>query len=64
MSELLQLTAAQAGERVRSGDVSSTELFELYRERARGDDLNAFLWVADEAPTAPDGDAASDDAAA
>jgi len=58
VSELLQLTAAQAGERVRSGDVSSTELFELYRERARGDDLNAFLWVTDEAPTAPDGDAA------
>jgi len=57
VSELLQLTAAQAGERVRSGDVSSTELFELYRERARGDDLNAFLWVADEAPAAPDGDA-------
>ena len=58
MSELLELTAAQAGERVRSGEVSSQELFELYRERARGDDLNAFLWVTDEAPTAPDGDAA------
>jgi len=56
VSELLQLTAAQAGERVRSGEVSSQELFELYRERARGDDLNAFLWVADETPPAPDGD--------
>ena len=37
---------------------TSTELFELYRERARRDPLNAFTWVADTAPTAaPAGDA-------
>jgi aspartyl-tRNA(Asn)/glutamyl-tRNA(Gln) amidotransferase subunit A len=51
MSELLDLTAAQAAERVRAGEVSAAELFELYRERARDrDELGAFLWVSDAAP--------------
>jgi aspartyl-tRNA(Asn)/glutamyl-tRNA(Gln) amidotransferase subunit A len=50
MTEILNLTAAQAAERVRAGDVSSSELFELYRERARADELNAFLWVEDGQP--------------
>ncbi|TML83453.1 MAG: Asp-tRNA(Asn)/Glu-tRNA(Gln) amidotransferase subunit GatA [Actinobacteria bacterium] len=56
MSELLELTAAQAAERVRAGEVSAGELFELYRERARGDELGAFLWVSDDDPpdTPPD----------
>ena len=47
---MIELTAAQAAEQVRNGDLSAKELFEAYRERAAGDDLNAFLWVADEAP--------------
>ena len=49
MSELLDLTAAQAGERVRAGELSSAELFDFYRGRARRDDLGCFLWVAPEA---------------
>ncbi|MCW2991595.1 MAG: gatA [Solirubrobacterales bacterium] len=49
MAGLLDLTAAQAAERVGT-DFSATELFEAYRERAAADDLNAFTWVADEAP--------------
>ena len=52
MSELLELTAAQAGERIRAGEISATELFEAYRERAAANDLNAFVWVADRAPEA------------
>jgi aspartyl-tRNA(Asn)/glutamyl-tRNA(Gln) amidotransferase subunit A len=47
MSELLTLTAAQAAERIKSGEVSAGELFNAYRERAAAEDLNAFLWVAD-----------------
>jgi aspartyl-tRNA(Asn)/glutamyl-tRNA(Gln) amidotransferase subunit A len=43
---LLALTAAQAVERIRSGDVASSELFEAYRARAAADELNAFTWVA------------------
>jgi aspartyl-tRNA(Asn)/glutamyl-tRNA(Gln) amidotransferase subunit A len=50
MSAVLSLTAAQAGERVRAGDLSAEELFAFYRERAAADELGAYLWVADEAP--------------
>jgi aspartyl-tRNA(Asn)/glutamyl-tRNA(Gln) amidotransferase subunit A len=55
--DLLELTAAQAAERVRSGELAPSDLFDLYRERAASEELGAFLWVADEAPPAPDGDA-------
>ncbi|MFL5816024.1 MAG: Asp-tRNA(Asn)/Glu-tRNA(Gln) amidotransferase subunit GatA [Conexibacter sp.] len=60
MNELVELTAAQAAERIRSGDVSASELFEAYRARAAadGEDLNAFTWVAD----APPADGAGTDA--
>jgi aspartyl-tRNA(Asn)/glutamyl-tRNA(Gln) amidotransferase subunit A len=55
MSDAAALTAAQAAERVRLGELSATELFELYRGRAAEEELGAFLWVADEAPElAPD----------
>ncbi len=50
---ILELTGAQAAERVRAGDLSPAELWEAYRDRAAADDLNAFLWVAEEAPEAP-----------
>src|SRR3954453_7397931 len=55
MSELLSFTGAQADERIRAGEISATELFDAYRERAAGEDLNAFLWVADQAPEANGG---------
>src|SRR3954447_5600331 len=45
--DMLQLTAAQAAERIRAGELSADELFDAYRQRAAADDLNAFLWVAD-----------------
>jgi aspartyl-tRNA(Asn)/glutamyl-tRNA(Gln) amidotransferase subunit A len=48
--DLTQLTAAQAAAHVQSGDVAPSELFEAYRAAAFGDDLNAYLWVAEEAP--------------
>jgi aspartyl-tRNA(Asn)/glutamyl-tRNA(Gln) amidotransferase subunit A len=56
VSELLDLTAAQAIERIRAGDVVASELFDAYRARAAAEDLNAFTWVAAQAPdaTAPD----------
>jgi aspartyl-tRNA(Asn)/glutamyl-tRNA(Gln) amidotransferase subunit A len=49
-AELIELTAAQAGERVRAGELDRAVLFEAYRARAAADDLNAFTWVADPAP--------------
>jgi aspartyl-tRNA(Asn)/glutamyl-tRNA(Gln) amidotransferase subunit A len=48
MSEVLSLTAAQAAERVRGGDLERGELWRLYRDRALADDLNAFTWVCEE----------------
>jgi aspartyl-tRNA(Asn)/glutamyl-tRNA(Gln) amidotransferase subunit A len=58
MSELIELTAAAAAERVRAGELDPGELFDAYRERAAADELNAFTWVAPEAPSArPQADA-------
>jgi aspartyl-tRNA(Asn)/glutamyl-tRNA(Gln) amidotransferase subunit A len=50
MSELIELTASAAAEKVRAGEIDHRELFEAYRERAAADELNAFTWVAEEAP--------------
>ena len=50
MTELIELSAAQAAERVRAGELDRQELFEAYRRRAGADELNAFTWVADRAP--------------
>ncbi|MBJ7331805.1 MAG: Asp-tRNA(Asn)/Glu-tRNA(Gln) amidotransferase GatCAB subunit A, partial [Solirubrobacteraceae bacterium] len=50
MSDPTDLTAVQAAEAVRAGELSATELFEAYRERAAADELNAYTWVADGAP--------------
>jgi aspartyl-tRNA(Asn)/glutamyl-tRNA(Gln) amidotransferase subunit A len=55
--ELIALSAAQAAERVRAGELDHRELFEAYRERAAADELNAFTWVAPE-PTLRNGAAA------
>jgi aspartyl-tRNA(Asn)/glutamyl-tRNA(Gln) amidotransferase subunit A len=57
MSELIELTAAQAVARVRAREVDPVELFEAYRKRAAADQLNAFTWVASEAPPPPASDA-------
>jgi aspartyl-tRNA(Asn)/glutamyl-tRNA(Gln) amidotransferase subunit A len=51
-TDALHMTAAEAGERVRAGEVSARELFELYRDRIDSLDerVGAYLWVAGEAP--------------
>jgi aspartyl-tRNA(Asn)/glutamyl-tRNA(Gln) amidotransferase subunit A len=56
VTEILDLTAAEAAARVRAGELSATELFGFYRERAESEDLGAFLWLADGVPesAAPD----------
>lgn len=51
----VSLTAAQAIDALERGDLSAAELFAAYRERAAAEELNAFTWVAKEAPTAQDG---------
>jgi aspartyl-tRNA(Asn)/glutamyl-tRNA(Gln) amidotransferase subunit A len=52
MTDLTLLTAKQAADAVAAGDLGATELFEAYRAKAAADELNAFTWVADEAPAA------------
>ncbi len=47
-TELLELGATGAAERVRAGEISAAEMFEAWRERAGADGLNAYLWLADE----------------
>ena len=51
MTDIIALTAAQAAAAVQSGELDRRELFEAYRDRAAADELNAFLWVADEQPS-------------
>ena len=48
--ELLRLTAAQQADRIRTGELSPAELFELWRRRAEADDHGCYLWVAEEPP--------------
>jgi len=50
VTDLIELSAAQAAESVRAGEVDARELFETYRARAAANELNAFTWVADAAP--------------
>ena len=49
-ADVLALTAAQAAEQIRAGELRSAEVFDAYRERAAADDLNAFTWVAEDTP--------------
>ena len=47
MSDVTSLSAVEAAERVRTGDLAPDELFAAYRDRAAAEELNAFTWVAD-----------------
>ena len=57
MTELIELTAAQAAARVRAREIDATQLFEAYRDRAAADELNAFTWVSAASPGSPPADA-------
>ncbi len=50
-AELLDLSGAAAAAAIRAGEVDARELFELYRSRAAADELNAFTWLAETAPS-------------
>ncbi|MGI8462132.1 MAG: Asp-tRNA(Asn)/Glu-tRNA(Gln) amidotransferase subunit GatA [Solirubrobacterales bacterium] len=47
MSEILELTASQALERVHAGELSGEECFDAWAEAAADDELNAYLWRAE-----------------
>ena len=46
---MIGLTAAQALEQIKAGDLDAADLWNAYRERAEQDDLNCFTWVSDAA---------------
>jgi aspartyl-tRNA(Asn)/glutamyl-tRNA(Gln) amidotransferase subunit A len=50
MSDPVSLSAAAAADAVHAGELEPRELFTAYRDRAAGDEYNAFTWVADEPP--------------
>jgi aspartyl-tRNA(Asn)/glutamyl-tRNA(Gln) amidotransferase subunit A len=52
-SDVTMLTAAAAVAAIERGELSSSELFEAYRAAAAGDELNAYLWVAEDAHDPP-----------
>jgi aspartyl-tRNA(Asn)/glutamyl-tRNA(Gln) amidotransferase subunit A len=47
---MLELTAAQAAAAIKRGELDAGEYFDFYRERAANDQLNSYVWVADERP--------------
>jgi len=48
VSELLELTVAEAAKRVAAGEVDAGEYFDAWRGAAAGDELNAYLWRAED----------------
>ena len=50
MSDILELTAAQAADAIRRGEIEPDALWSAYRERAVADELNAYTWVAGAEP--------------
>ncbi len=50
MSDILDLSAAQAVAAIGAGTLSAGELFDAYLLRAREDQLNCFTWLAEQAP--------------
>jgi aspartyl-tRNA(Asn)/glutamyl-tRNA(Gln) amidotransferase subunit A len=44
MSELLEMSVAEAATRIRAVELSREEYFDAWRDAAAGDELNAYLW--------------------
>jgi aspartyl-tRNA(Asn)/glutamyl-tRNA(Gln) amidotransferase subunit A len=55
MTELLELSVAEAVARIGAGDLSRREYFEAWRGAAAGDELNAYLWRAEDGNGEGDG---------
>ncbi|HEX4305408.1 MAG TPA: Asp-tRNA(Asn)/Glu-tRNA(Gln) amidotransferase subunit GatA [Solirubrobacterales bacterium] len=62
MSDLLDLTVAEAAAKIAAGEVSTGEYVAAWRAAAATDDLNAYLWNPPE-PTKPPGEWSDDPAA-
>jgi aspartyl-tRNA(Asn)/glutamyl-tRNA(Gln) amidotransferase subunit A len=56
MSELLNLTVAEAVAAIAAGEVSTDEYFEAWRAAAASDELNAYLWSVEDGSSYEVGD--------
>ena len=45
---MIELTAKQAADAIKAGDLGAGEYFDFYRQRAAADEFNSYIWVADE----------------
>jgi aspartyl-tRNA(Asn)/glutamyl-tRNA(Gln) amidotransferase subunit A len=48
VTQIVELTVAQAGEAIRRGEISGAECFDAWRKAAAADDLNAYLRTVEE----------------
>jgi aspartyl-tRNA(Asn)/glutamyl-tRNA(Gln) amidotransferase subunit A len=55
MSDLLSMSVAEAATRIQAVELSREEYFEAWREAAAGDELNAYLWQAENRAVESDG---------
>ncbi|HET9162151.1 MAG TPA: Asp-tRNA(Asn)/Glu-tRNA(Gln) amidotransferase subunit GatA [Solirubrobacterales bacterium] len=55
MAGLLELTVAEAAAKIAAGEVSRAEYFEAWRDAAAADELNAYLWRAEEGDSGGEG---------
>ena len=55
MSDLHELSVAEAATRIQAVELSREEYFDAWREAAAGDELNAYLWRAEERAVESDG---------
>jgi aspartyl-tRNA(Asn)/glutamyl-tRNA(Gln) amidotransferase subunit A len=55
MAELLELSVAAAAAKISAGELAREEYFEAWRQAAAGDELNAYLWRAEETQGGDDG---------
>ncbi len=55
-AELIALSAKAAADAIAAGELDRGEYFEAYRARSAADELNAYVWVAEEASEAVDGE--------
>jgi aspartyl-tRNA(Asn)/glutamyl-tRNA(Gln) amidotransferase subunit A len=55
MAGLLEMSVAEAATRIQAVELSREEYFEAWREAAAGDELNAYLWRAEDRAVESDG---------
>ena len=48
---MIELTAKQAADAIKAGDLDAGEYFDFYRQRAATDEFNSYIWVAEDTPS-------------